>query len=413
MSQHTLLESSLAQHHPGRSLPQAFYNSDEIYRAEVEMIWQKHWLFAGFTAEIRRPGEWFTLQVGPSSILVVRDKANQVRAFYNTCRHRGSRICTAEKGSSATLTCPYHQWTYGLDGKLLFAKNMGEDFDRTLIGLKPVACEVAAGYIFISLAERPTDFSDFRGHVQAYLAPHNLDDSKVAFETTIVESGNWKLVLENNRECYHCATSHPELLRTISEFDGPTDPRYGGEYAEKCSADEARWRAFGLMVDPVDHDPIYRMVRAAFEKGESFTMSGRPASSKLMGSLPEQDVGALRLLRFPNTWNHALGDHAIAFRLLPLSATTTQLTTKWLVHKEAVEGVDYDLDALTEVWKATNAQDQRLVETNQLGINSFGYEPGTYSPLVESGVIAFTDWYVQAMREGLQESSLEPTGEKA
>jgi glycine betaine catabolism A len=403
----TKLNALIAARVPGRPLPQAFYKDSELFEADMALIWERQWLFAGLSCEIKAAGDWFTLSVGETSIVVLRDRDGEIRAFFNTCRHRGSRICAAERGRSRMLTCPYHQWSYGLDGKLMFARNMSESFDTSSYGLKRVACEVVAGYIFVSLAAVPPDFTEFAAHVTPYLAPHGLDHAKVAFESTIVEKGNWKLVLENNRECYHCAANHPELLRTISEFDGPTDPRYethGAEFAAKTARDEARWAAAGLPFAPIEASPEYRIVRAAMERGLSFTMTGDPACSRIMGTLPEQDVGSLRLLRFPNTWNHALGDHAIAFRLLPLGPRETQVTTKWLVHEDAVEGVDYDLETLTAVWKATNAQDQRLVETNQLGINSIGYEPGVYSSQVETGVMAFVDWYLGALREGMEAS---------
>ncbi|TDN63069.1 aromatic ring-hydroxylating dioxygenase subunit alpha [Paraburkholderia sp. BL10I2N1] len=401
MFDHKKLDALLATYTPGRPLAQAFYKDTELFEADLALIWQRKWLFAGLSCEIRQAGEWFTVQLGETSVIVVRDREGGVRAFFNTCRHRGSRICAGEKGKSGAFACPYHQWTYGLDGKLMFARNMGDSFDLSAFSLKPVACEVVAGYVFICLSSTPDDFSGFRRRVEPYLAPHGIEDAKIAYESTIVEKGNWKLVLENNRECYHCSANHPELLRTISEFDGPTDPRYGGQFAAKTERDEARWRQAGLPYGPVEEEPVYRMVRAALERGVSFTMTGEAACSKVMGTLPERDVGALRLLRFPNTWNHALGDHALAFRLLPLGPRETQVTTKWIVHKDAVEGVDYDLETLTAVWKATNAQDQRLVETNQLGINSIGYEPGVYSDQVESGVMAFVDWYIAALREGL------------
>lgn len=393
----SLIESRVA----GRSLPQPFYTDQAVYERDLELIWERQWIFAGVSAQIPKPGNWFTLEVGASSIVVIRDRTQAIRAFYNTCRHRGSRICAGDKGSSGTLVCPYHQWTYGLDGKLMFAKEMGTEFDASQYALKPVHCESVEGYIFISLAVTPSPFDEFRRQVSPYIRPHGLDHAKVAFESTIVEKGNWKLVLENNRECYHCSASHPELLRTISEFDGPTDPRFGGEYAEKCEKDEARWAAAGLPFKPIETTGGYRMVRAAMERGRSFTLSGELACRKLLGTNQDPDVGSLRLLRFPNTWNHVLSDHAIAFRLLPLSATETQVTTWWLVNEDAVEGEDYDLDDLTAVWKATNAQDQRLVEANQQGINSKGYQPGPYSPLVERGVTEFIDWYLATLKSEL------------
>jgi Rieske 2Fe-2S family protein len=120
-----------------------------------------------------------------------------------------------------------------------------------------------------------------------------------------------------------------------------------------------------------------------------------------MGDAHDGDVGSMRMLHFPNTWNHLQGDHCIAFRLLPLGPQETLLTTKWLVHKDAVEGADYEVENLTHVWRRTNEQDRRVVEINQQGINSRAYEPGPYSKLSEFGVIHFVDWYCAEMERQL------------
>mgnify|MGYP006192925097 CR=1 FL=1 len=136
---------------------------------------------------------------------------------------------------------------------------------------------------------------------------------------------------------------------------------------------------------------------------ESYTMSTKAAVSKRMGAMPFNDAGSLLMYHYPNTWNHFLGDHAIVFRVLPISATETEVTTTWLVHKNAVEGRDYDLTRLTEVWLATNDEDRRVVEENQAGINSPAYTPGPYSQKQESGVIQFIDWYLATLRHALQD----------
>jgi Rieske 2Fe-2S family protein len=168
--------------------------------------------------------------------------------------------------------------------------------------------------------------------------------------------------------------------------------------------DEQRWVTQDLPYKlKKDTDSGWQIVRVPMARGLSFTMDGQPASSLLMGDLPDFDVGSVRLLHFPNTWNHALGDHALAFRVLPLDAQRTAVTTKWMVHKDAIEGVDYDLEKLTKVWLATNDQDRTLAENNQLGINSPSYRPGPYSQYFEYGVLAFVDWYLAAMREGLND----------
>jgi Rieske 2Fe-2S family protein len=146
----------------------------------------------------------------------------------------------------------------------------------------------------------------------------------------------------------------------------------------------------------------YRVSRIPLmDHARSYTMSGAPAVSKRMGNVPDRELGTLMFFHFPSTWNHFLGDMVISFRVLPLGPLRTEVVSKWLVHKDAVEGIDYDLKTMTEVWVATNREDAELVERNQRGINSPAYEPGPYSLDYEDGVIQFIDWYARLMGERL------------
>ncbi len=379
----------------GFSLQQPFYIDPEFYKVDLELIWYRDWLFAGHDCEIAKPGSFFTVQVGDYAVVIVRGRDGQIRAFHNSCRHRGSRVCTTDKGTTARLVCPYHQWTYDLDGSLVFARQMADGFRKEDFGLKPVACESVAGYIFICLSSQPADFSSFRALMEPYFKPHNLGDAKVAFESTIVEKGNWKLVWENNRECYHCAANHPELCKTFPE--APTITASNG--AEKDPEILAHWQRCEPNGLPsrfrIDEAGQYRATRVPLLRDAvSYTATGKRAVRKNLSERVSADkIGALLLYHYPTTWNHVLGDHAITFRVLPLSATETAVTTKWLVHKDAVEGVDYDLKELTHVWTETNDEDRRIVEENAFGIRSPAYEPGPYSELHEGGVIQFVDWY--------------------
>ena len=387
----------------GFSLDRSFYTDPEVFQLDMELIWYREWLFAGHDCELTRPGSFFTIKIGDHPVIVLRDRQGQVRAFHNSCRHRGSLVCTAKKGMSARLVCPYHQWTYDLDGGLVFARQMGEGFDASQFGLKPVACESVGGYIFICLAKEPPDFAGFRAVMGPYFAPLGLTDAKVVHESTIVEKGNWKLVWENNRECYHCSGSHPELCKTFPETPTFTDlraveddPELGDLWARSEAAGlPARYR--------VDADGQFRLMRVPLiGDAVSYTMSGTPAvRRKLSDQAPDAHFGALLLYHYPTTWNHVLGDHAITFRVTPLSATETEVTTKWLVHKDAVEGLDYRLENLIHVWTETNDQDRRVVEDNAQGIASPAYEPGPYSPIHEGGVIQFVDWYASFMDRAL------------
>ena len=238
--------------------------------------------------------------------------------------------------------------------------------------------------------------------VEAYLRPHELADAKVAFKSTIVENGNWKLVWENNRECFHCAANHPELCRTFPE--APSISGVNGAGDPEIVAHWRRCEAVGLpSAFRLAESGQHRVSRVPLlDDAVSYTLSGRAAVKRpLSDRVSEPRIGSLLLFHYPTTWNHVLGDHAISFQVLPLGPTQTQVTTKWLVHKDAVEGVDYSLDELTNVWLATNEQDRRVVEENQIGIVSPAYEPGPYAEDQEDGVIQFVDWYCRTMRSGL------------
>ncbi len=393
----------LQRQRSGWSLDQPFYVDDDVYALDLERIWYRSWLFAAHDCEIPRAGDYVRYDIGRYSVVIVRGANGEIRAFHNTCRHRGSQICAAERGNAAKLVCPYHQWTYELDGRLLYARDMGADFDAKAFGLKPVHVGRVAGYVFVCVADETPDFAAFRAVAEPYLAPHRLDDAKVARQTTIVERGNWKLTMENNRECYHCSAGHPELCRTF-----PDTPTYVA--VEAMERDPAildhrrRCEAAGLPSRyAIAEDGTWRVMRMPLEReAESFTMDGRPAVRGLrLGGVTAPLIGSMLMFHFPSTWNHVLGDHATTFRVRPLGVDATEVTTKWLVPKDAVEGRDYDLQTLTHVWTMTNEQDRVLVERNHAGVASPAYEPGPYSTLHEAGVIQFVDWYRAALSAAL------------
>lgn len=381
---------------PNFSLEQKFYTDPDFYKLDLEAIFYRDWLFVGHDCELPKAGSYMTVQIGAYPVIILRDSQGAIRAFHNSCRHRGSRICAAEKGTTAKLVCPYHQWTYELDGRLLFARQVGPDFKPAEYGLKQVHCESVAGYIYICLADTAPDFKTFRATVEPYLAPHNIKDAKVAFEMSIIEKGNWKLVWENNRECYHCAANHPELCRTYPEAPSAT----GVQGVMEDPEINTLWKncaAIGLPAKfHIDEEGRYRITRIPLLRDAvSYTMSGKPAVKKPLDEkvAGQTNIGAMLLFNYPSTWNHLMADHAISFRVLPIGPEETMVTTKWLVHKDAVEGVDYDLEELRHVWVQTNDQDRQIVEENAIGIRSPAYQPGPYSVEHEGGVMQFLEWY--------------------
>ena len=379
------------------SLPRPLYNDPMLFRVDMEEVFQKEWLFVGMTSEIPKRGDYFTVEIGQNPVLVIRDADGSVNAFHNTCRHRGSRLCTEHRGKVANLVCPYHQWTYDLKGNLLFAgTEMGEGFDMKSHGLNKAHCRTAGGFVFVCLAkEAPEgDFEEFLATLDEYMEPYDVENTKLAVESNIVEQANWKLVLENNRECYHCAGSHPELLNTLLEWDDTNDPRATPEFLEHYKAQAAQWDAENIPHEHKSFGVRNRIVRMPLKQGtEVMTLDGQAGCNKMLGRIKNRQLGSMRILHLPNSWNHMQSDHFIVFRVLPISAQETLVTTKWFVHKDAVEGVDYDPARLRLVWDATNDQDRVLAEENQRGINSLAYTPGPYSQTYEFGVINFIDWY--------------------
>jgi glycine betaine catabolism A len=405
MSVHETLLSRLRERNPLTALERDFYCSPDDYQIDLDMIWYRDWLFVGHDCEVPHPGNYLTVQIGEYPVLVIRDRDGGLRAFHNTCRHRGSRICSAEHGTAPRLVCPYHQWTYALDGRLLAARDMANDLDKSQHGLKSVHCVSMGGYVWICLAAVAPDFAPIRQHLEPYFLPHRLKDAKVAYQSTIIEQANWKLVWENNRECYHCAANHPELIRTFPEDPTPTSDEDAASNPI-TAAKWAHWESIGLPSKfKISANGQFRTLRTPLLEGSvSFTMSGNAAVRRpLSDAISEADLGTLLLFHFPTIWNHVLADHAISFRVLPLSPTQTQLTTKWLVHKDAVEGVDYSLEELTKVWLATNDADTRNCQENQIGVNSPAYDPAPYSTVHEAGVTQFVNWYCTHLESRLKE----------
>ncbi len=385
------IRSVLDSRRPGHSLPQALYNDPAMFDFDLEAIYGQSWLMAGFSCEVPDPGSYTSVKIGPWPVLIVRGRDRRIRAFHNSCRHRGAVLCKEGQGKSPRIVCPYHRWTYNLDGSLLSVARMPDDFDKGEHGLRPVHCEVVAGVIYICLADTPPAFERFRADMDLVLAPHDLENAKVAHTETLLEYANWKLVLENGRECYHCQASHPELSRTFPVGSGAYFDYQGAEFAARF---DERMAHIGLPSGPVGED-WWQAIRFPLNPGMiSMTIDGQPASKKLMCKLGDGDIGSLRWALEPHSFAHATGEMLFFFSAMPISPRETLVTAKWLVHKDAVEGIDYDGEAIAEPWHSTNLQDKALAENNQDGVDSPGYTPGPYSPEAEVLVLRFVDWYV-------------------
>lgn len=399
------LRTLLDARQPNHSLPQDFYTDPEVFAFDLEAIYSRTWLLIGFEPEVAAPGASLALTIGRTPIVVVRGKDGALRGFYNSCRHRGSQICPDGHATQSWLICPYHQWSYALDGTLANAPFMPAGFDKSGHGLRPIHVETVAGAIYICLADEPPAFAPFRDQIGPLLAPHNLANAKLAYESTLLERANWKLVMENARECYHCTARHPELSRTF-----PANPRKVVQFADSQRFDRFRTRmeAAGLPTGPVE-GPWWQAMRFPVNEGATtLSMDGKPACTKLMCDAEGGDIGTMRWALEPHCFAHATADVTFLFSALPIGPEETVVVAKWLVHKDAVEGVDYRVEDLIDLWTVTNLQDRDLCETNQRGVNSRGYVPGPYNTATESLVIRFVDWYCAEVEGYLDQHANRP-----
>jgi len=377
------------------SLQQGLYNSPEVFARDMDCIFGRYWVLAGHQSSAPNPGDWFLHEMADESVIIVRGKDMQLRAFANICRHRGSHICRDSSGHGSRLICPYHGWVYELDGRLAAARLMPADFDLSSHGLKPTHIEVVEGLVFISIADKPLSMNRARASITAAVGPYWWSSARVAHRETYPFTANWKLAVENYLECYHCAPAHPEYSR-LHSAEKPIE-----RVAKLNEALEARTRALGIKVGPIDYQvdseigeqPFAGRRYSLYDGACTGSEDGRPVAP-LMGAFTDYDGGVTSLLFAPSSFFIAYADHGVLYRFIPHTPMTSSLEVIWLVNGNAREGVDYDLEKLVWMWRVTSKADKRIVEDNQLGVNSRFYEPGPYAPM-EARVAAWTEWYLK------------------
>ncbi len=411
MSRFEPVSQWLRQDRKGHSLPRGLYVSEEAFAFDSQVMLKSVWLYACTVAHVKNPGDYFVFELAHNSIIIVRGRDMEVRAFWNSCRHRGARICEAQRGRSPRLMCPYHQWTYGLDGALLAARGMDADFSKKDHGLSPVALENIGGLIFICMGDAPPPIDRVKADITDQIAVYDLEHCKVAVQDELIEDANWKLVMENNRECYHCDAGHPELISVLGTYgfgkglpeDSEAEAANDAAYEAMLTSKRDDWKALGLYRDLIEFPDgwWHRMARLPLANGAvTQSIDGKLASKKLIGPFTEPESSSLSVWTQPNSWHHFCCDHVVTFSLTPLAADKTLLRTSWLVHEDAIEGVDYDPAHLAALWRKTNEQDGHFSSLNHRGISTDGYQPGPYA-LEEKLVEDFKDFYVDRARQAI------------
>ncbi len=354
------------------NLTRAEYCSPDIYEKELEKIFHRQWLLVGHVSLAAAPGDYYVKQVGPESMIIARDKQGQLRAYFNVCRHRGYRLMSDHaKGCTDGFVCPYHHWTYDLEGKLRTVPGTrdGQDFDFDAYPLHEAACQVKHGFIFVWLGkETPTSLDDALAHwnndeqIQVF-TPERL---KLAHREIYTINANWKAMLENDLECYHCSHGGHVSLAIACNFQA--------FYADKQNG---------------QHFPLRDGML-------TFSMDGQRVSKKSLGNAKDGESAGFLL------WPFFCGpvffvDHAVSLELTPLGVDKCQFICEWYVHEDAVEGEDYDAETVSKVFHITNTEDQAFGERNYQGIQSSRFVPGALHPRREDGIIAAYEVYRQMM----------------
>jgi Rieske 2Fe-2S family protein len=383
-------------------LDRQFYTDPKVFDLEMERVFARTWLFVGHISLIPTTGDYVTFNIANESIIILRSAADeQVHALYNVCRHRGSRICLEPSGHVKKLVCPYHAWIYDTDGCLLGAKHMPVDFDKSCYGLHRCQVRVVQGLIFICLTDKAPDFNVVANEINSLFEPHGFEHAKVCHTETFRIRCNWKIAGENTWECYHCSHAHPEYCSVM-----PYATAFNATRQRDRDAHMQQWDAYarGIGHHVVAAETIATNAEKHIYIGRgpiqpgflTQSMDGKPVAP-LMGRLKEYDGGLSGFMTFPIIWFAASSDHALLTRFTPINADETEAQYTWLVDEDAVEGVDFDVDHLTRLWRVTAAQDKRICEDNQVGVNSLRYQPGPYSD-AEKACDAFTRWYLDKLQ---------------
>jgi Rieske 2Fe-2S family protein len=340
---------------PGaKTLPGPYFVSPEIFAKEQERIFARQWLCVGHQSQVHAPGDFLTLDVFGENLILVRSRAGEIHGLYNVCRHRGTRMLEQNCGQlRETIQCPYHAWTYTLDGRLVGAPHMDEveGFDKAEHGLHRVNLAVWEGFIFINLATEPPPLATVFAPLKGKFAHWNLPSLRSARRIEYQVRANWKLICQNYSECYHCPLVHPVLAK-VSPYDAAENDLCEGPFLG------------GFM-------PI--------TKGRSLTMTGNACGPPVGNIQAEDHHRVFYYSIFPNLLLSLHPDYVMVHQIWPQSADRLTILCDWLFNPAAFGRPDFHPEDAVAFWDMTNRQDWHVCELSQQGIASRAYAPGPYS----------------------------------
>ncbi|NIV16843.1 MAG: Rieske 2Fe-2S domain-containing protein [Woeseiaceae bacterium] len=388
----------IAEQRPGFALERRFYTDPDIYALELERIIGRNWILAGHQSQFPESGDFKVVKVANESAIIVRGSDGELRAFANVCRHRGSLVCLKPEGHADKFMCPYHGWTYDIDGRLTAARSMPDDFDMSGFSLKPVSLDIVHGLVLICFSDDPPGLDGAKRELAEPMAMFDFENLKLAAHKVYEIPANWKLAIENYQECYHCVTAHPEYSERHTLH---VDYRRR-EHLQQVML--GKMEACGLkdiVVDRIDTaapagEMGYGYSRTAmFNAYVTGSKDGKPLAP-LLGKISEYDGGASDFSLGGFSFLLAYSDHVVAYVFTPVDARNCRCDIYWLVRGDAAEGKDYDVDDLVWLWDVTTLADKEIIVNNWKGVQSRYFTPGPFSAM-ERAERVWTEWVLQEL----------------
>jgi glycine betaine catabolism A len=353
------------------TLDARWYTDPHIFATERERIFSREWICAGRLESIERPGDFFLATIAGESLIVTRDRADAIHAFYNVCRHRGTRMCETQRGRfNGSIQCPYHAWTYGLDGRLNVARNMQdvEGFDADDFPLHEASVATWEGFVFVNLHASPQPFEEAFAPLLDRFSAWSIASLRTASTIDYELACNWKLVFLNYSECYHCPLVHPQLDKLSPSDSGRNDLSEGpflGGYSE---------------------------LRA---HGGSLSTTGTRVRAPL-GTLAGADLDRVYYYTlFPSLLLSLHADYVMVHYATPLDEQRTRVSCAFLFDPKTMARADFDPSDAVEFWDTTNRQDWHVNELTQAGLRSRAYTPGPFAHA--EGLLAAFDRHYRAV----------------